>query len=130
LRATRRRRIRQARVRRPYWCSSRFPALARCRQTLPLRAAPSTDMRAARALGLSLLVLMGGCATSMPRPVRIPVLQAEPQCYSKELGKIVDCEERKDLVLIVLYDDWAQIVRALKGACLANGQSPKDCQTD
>src|SRR5262245_52273705 len=67
------------------------------------------------------LALVSGCATGQGKStyqVRIPLLNAEPQCFNKALGKIVDCEERKDLALVVLYDDWAQIIRALKAACL------------
>ncbi len=77
-----------------------------------------------------MLALSLGCASPASRPVIIPLLNAKPQCFAAGVGKIVECQEHMDLRLVVLYDDWAQIIRALKRACLANGQSPKECQTD
>ncbi len=68
--------------------------------------------------------MVAGCATSAGPSrfrVEIPVLQAPPiQGTCRLNGEPVDC-------VAVLKTDWENIVRALKAACLANGQSREDC---
>jgi len=78
-----------------------------------------------RLMLLVILWLLGssGCATApQPSPYRveIPQLQARPADYQLGEGEWYRCYRR---------DDAQAIVIELKAACLANGQTPEECQT-
>lgn len=70
-----------------------------------------------------LLAGISGCATA-PKPspyrVAVPILHAIPTDYQIEEGIWYRCYRR---------DDALAIVRELKAACLAHGQTPEECQT-
>lgn len=70
------------------------------------------------------LLILGGCASSRgaaPFRVEIPVLSAPPiQGNCRLNGEPVPC-------VAVLQSDWENVIRALKAACLANGQSKQEC---
>src|SRR3990167_3887986 len=51
-------------------------------------------------------------------------LRAEPT----EIPCII--AEGRATCVLVDRGDWQAVVRELKAACLANGQTPKECQTD
>lgn len=74
-----------------------------------------------------LLTILSGCASSKaPSPFRveIPVLQAPPiqgNCLLN--SQPVPC-------IAVIRSDWENVIRALKAACLANGQSREECSAE
>ena len=71
-------------------------------------------------------------------PVTIPILRAAPSCYALATHVRVPCpaktdplgREVGDLITVIYWTDWAAIVRALRGACLAAGGSREDCGAD
>ncbi len=68
-------------------------------------------------------------------PVTIPTLRAAPSCYSLAGHVRVPCpatsdppgREVGDLITVVYWTDWAAMIRALRGACLAAGGSREEC---
>ena len=68
-------------------------------------------------------------------PVTIPTLRAAPSCYSFSTHARVACpakadpveREVSDLVTVIYWTDWAAMIRALRGACLAAGGSREEC---
>lgn len=84
-------------------------------------------------LGILLMLVGSGCATA-PKPsssgyqITIPTLTLFPKAHKcwvndRENGRReqVDC-------ITVIADDWYAIVMELKTACLANDQTPEQCQ--
>ena len=83
-------------------------------------------------------LVVSACAPavgSLRSPVTIPILRAAPSCNSLAPQVRVPCpaktdpveREVSDLVTVIYWTDWAAIVRALRGACLAAGGSREDC---
>lgn len=70
----------------------------------------------------SWLAVISGCTTA-PEPspylVQIPILHEIPTDFQAEEGIYYRCYRR---------DDALAIVRELKAACLAGGQTPEECQ--
>ena len=74
---------------------------------------------------LLLLTAALGCARSRgPSPflVSIPPITTPVTIACLRSGQPAEC-------LLLLRHDFEELVRALKAACLANGQSAADCQT-
>lgn len=85
---------------------------------------PSRRTSTRRALLVLLTVgLLSGCAQAGPLSgyrVTIPELDCEPLYH-----------EYRGLQLVTLCrNDYRRIVRELKAACLAEGQTPKECQAE
>jgi hypothetical protein len=70
------------------------------------------------------LGLISGCATVPGKSkytVSMPTLSAHPREVPCKLNdEAITC-------LVVVEEDWNAIVRELKAACIANGQTPKEC---
>ena len=68
-------------------------------------------------------ILLSQCATAQvtsSHKVRVHELEARP--------KIAPCPTQTDKECVtLLLSDWVKYVRELKAACLAQGQSPKEC---
>ncbi len=56
--------------------------------------------------------------------VQLPVLGAQPLTVPCEVG------DHSDVCILVLKRDYETIVRELKAACLALGQTPAACQAE
>ena len=83
-------------------------------------------------LFLVLLIFVTGCAVA--RPAYLPTFPPDPQLNDEIRG--VEAENGMKFVIIRL-DDWLNIGqwitaidRELKAACLALGNSAKDCHTE
>lgn len=80
------------------------------------------------ALLISLMgALLSGCATratALKYTIQIPLLGAAPDTVS--------CRDRRGITkcIVMREDDYRALVRELKAACLANGQSKAECQTE
>ncbi len=69
------------------------------------------------------LALTSGCVTGLGKSVyqvKMPLLGAEPRVFA--------CGDQT--CIAILKQDYDALVRELKTACLAAGQSSKECQTD
>lgn len=79
------------------------------------------------------MLLLFACATP-PSPyqyrVQLPVLEVEPKVSPCDLkdqtGKVVQSRS----CITLLDDDYKKILVELKAACLAVGQSAKECRTE
>ncbi len=77
-------------------------------------------------LSLLTAALLSGCATAGTPSYRVvvPILQSKPvefTCATTRGG--ASC-------LIIRTSDYQNIVRELKAACLANKQTPQECQAN
>lgn len=74
-------------------------------------------------LGAILLLAISGCATApgpSPYRVTVPILTERPTDYQMAEGIWYRCYRREDAQALVIE---------VKGACLALGQTPEECQT-
>lgn len=82
-----------------------------------------------RLLALLAAALISGCAPKLPSSattgyrVIIPPLAVQPVARECHVG------DRWLPCVLILRDDYEALIRALKGACLALGQSDEECQT-